>query len=116
MNRFMFRPFMFRLALVAAMGLLAMAVHAQTVPAAVLELNRATRAELEALPGVGVDMATRILAARALRPFDDWTDLTRRVSGLKARRAAALAAHGVTVNGNVGPVASPASDRPRPSP
>jgi competence protein ComEA len=67
--------------------------------AAALEINEATRAQLEQLSGVGVDLAGRILDERAKAPFSDWNDLTRRVKGLKRQRAAGLSGQGLTVQG-----------------
>jgi len=67
--------------------------------AAALEINTATRAELEQLNGVGVAMAERVLAERAKAPFRDWADLERRVKGMRGARSERLRGHGVTVNG-----------------
>jgi competence protein ComEA len=64
-----------------------------------LELNEATRAQLEQLNGVGVAMADRILAERERAAFKDWDDLARRVKGMRGARIERLQAQGVTVNG-----------------
>lgn len=61
-----------------------------------VEANTATRAELESLPGLGPALAQRLLAAR---PFQDWTDLMRRVPGIKAAAARRLSAAGLRVGG-----------------
>ncbi len=61
-----------------------------------VEANTATRAELESLPGLGPALVQRLLAAR---PFKDWTDLTRRVPGVKAAMARKLSATGLRVAG-----------------
>jgi hypothetical protein len=53
-----------------------------------LDLDRAGPADLAALPGVGVRLAERILAAR---PLSDGAALAR-VRGVGSRRAEALAA------------------------
>jgi competence protein ComEA len=59
-------------------------------PAAVLDLNAATQAELETLPGVGPATAQRILAERERRGgFKTVQDL-RRVAGIGERRFAEL--------------------------
>lgn len=50
-----------------------------------MDLNRATAAELERLPGVGPQLAARIVEARAAGPFHSPDDL-RRVQGLGANR------------------------------
>lgn len=62
-----------------------------------LDLNRATRAEIESARGVGVEMADRILEARAQRPFEDWTDFRRRVKRVTARTLAGLDEAGFTL-------------------
>ncbi len=64
-----------------------------------LEINTATRAQLEQLPGLGVATTERILKARSERPFADWNDLAARVSGLRGKRAGQLDRQGLTVNG-----------------
>ncbi len=71
------------------------------LPAAALalEINTATRAQLEQLPGLGVATTERILQARNERPFADWKDLATRVSGLSGKRAENLDRQGLTVNG-----------------
>lgn len=66
---------------------------------AALEVNQASQAELESVTGIGVDLATRIVAVRQERPFDDWTDLMARVRGVGASRAARLSGQGLTVRG-----------------
>ena len=53
-----------------------------------LNVNRATQAELEALPGIGPVTAGRIVAGR---PYTSMADLTR-VPGLGPRSVARLAA------------------------
>jgi competence protein ComEA len=67
--------------------------------AAALEINTATRAQLEQLPGLGVATTERILQARGERPFADWKDLAARVSGIGGKRAERLDRQGLTVNG-----------------
>jgi competence protein ComEA len=81
--------------------------------AAALELNTATRAELEQLNGIGVAMADRILDERARRPFRDWMDLEARVKGMHGARSERLRANGVTINGRARPaIEHPASVDP----
>ena len=67
--------------------------------AAALEVNQASQAELESVTGIGVDLATRIVAVRQERPFDDWTDFMARMRGVGSARAARLSEHGLTVRG-----------------
>jgi competence protein ComEA len=61
-----------------------------------VEVNTATRAELESLPGLGPALVQRLVAAR---PFKDWTDLMQRVAGVKAALARRLSAAGLRVAG-----------------
>ena len=70
---------------------------------AAVEVNTASRAELERLSGLGVVTTERILEARAERPFADWNDPAARVAGISARRAEDLARQGLTVNGRQRP-------------
>ena len=79
-----------RLTLLFLLGLLA--------PAWALEVNQATEAELDGLRGLGPAFTRRILAERSLRPFADWPDLMRRVSGMGDVTAQKLSAQGLTVN------------------
>lgn len=74
-----------------------------SAPAAAVDLNTATRAELEQLNGLGVSTAARVLEERAKAPFSDWSDFTRRVKGFKASRVEQLREQGVTVNGKPAP-------------
>jgi competence protein ComEA len=67
-------------------------------PAWALEVNQATEAELDGLRGLGPAFTRRILAERSLRPFADWPDLMRRVSGMGSVTAQKLSAQGLTVN------------------
>lgn len=79
--------------------------------AAALEINTATRAELEQLNGVGVAMAERVLNERAKAPFRDWQDLQRRVKGMAGARIERLQGQGVTVNGIPGSRAARGDER-----
>ena len=77
--------------------------------ASAVEVNTASQAQLEALPGIGVAMTERILAERDAGSFRDWADLMRRVKGVKQSTAARLSAAGLTVGGTALPAASAAS-------
>ena len=81
-----------------------------------LELNAASRAELESLPGLGPSLVALMLAARQQAPFQDGQDLARRVKGMSPRMRARLSAAGLRINGQ--PLdASPAGGlRPASSP
>lgn len=74
--------------------------HAQA-----LEINEATRAQIEQLDGAGVTMTDRMLEERTRQPFAGWDDLRKRVKGLGPRRIQQWQAQGVTVNGERGPAA-----------
>ena len=80
-------------------ALVAALIGLATLPAAALEVNQASQAELESITGIGVDLATRIIAARQERPFEDWNDFAARVRGIGAARAARLSETGLTVRG-----------------
>jgi competence protein ComEA len=79
-----------KIVLLSLLGLLA--------PAWALEVNQATEAELDGLRGLGPAFTRRILAERSLRPFADWSDLMRRVSGMGGVTAQKLSAQGLKVN------------------
>jgi len=66
---------------------------------AAVDLNKATRAELEAVKGIGPAAAGKLLDERSKGQFKDWNDVMRRVSGIKGAKAAKLSAAGLTVNG-----------------
>ncbi len=70
-----------------------------------LEVNTASRAQLEQLAGLGVVTVERILRERGERPFADWNDLAARVAGLRGKRAEQLARQGMTVGGKPLPTA-----------
>lgn len=76
--------------------LLCIAAPAAAQAVADVEVNTATRARLEALPGLGPALVQRLLAER---PFADWADLMRRVPGVKAGTARRLSAAGLRVAG-----------------
>jgi competence protein ComEA len=82
----MFRNFI--AALLAAVSLSAFAA---------IDVNRASQAELEALPGVGTALSARILAERQKSPFKTWADLIQRVRGVGPGSAAKLSTAGLTV-------------------
>ncbi len=71
------------------------------VPAgAATEVNRADRAELESVKGIGPGLAGRIIDARQSGPFKDWDDLVGRVGGIGPATAGKLSEQGLTVAGN----------------
>ncbi|RTL37037.1 MAG: helix-hairpin-helix domain-containing protein [Burkholderiales bacterium] len=60
------------------------------------DVNTASRAQLESVPGLGPALVQRLLAGR---PFSDWADLLKRVPGIKAATARKLSASGLRVAG-----------------
>jgi competence protein ComEA len=77
---------------------------------AATDVNKANQAELEAIKGIGPNMATRILDARKAGSFNNWADLQGRVKGVGDGNARKFSADGLTVNGS----AYTASDVPAP--
>ena len=67
-----------------------------------LEINDASRADLEQLKGVGVTLADKMLKERDKAPFSGWDDLRARVKGLGSKRVQEWQGQGVTVNGERG--------------
>jgi competence protein ComEA len=74
----------------------AVTLLAQAQAQAEVDVNTASRAALESLPGLGPALVERLLAGR---PFKDWPDLMRRVPGVKAATARKLSAAGLRVAG-----------------
>lgn len=75
---------------------------------AAVDVNQATRAELEAVKGLGPSISERILDERHKGAFKDWQDLIRRVKGVGESNAAKFSADGLTVNGAFYRAATPA--------
>ena len=75
---------------------------------AAVDVNQATRAELEAVAGLGPAISERILDQRRKGAFKDWQDLIRRVKGVGESNAAKFSAEGLTVNGAPYRAATPA--------
>ncbi|HEY4080975.1 MAG TPA: helix-hairpin-helix domain-containing protein [Burkholderiaceae bacterium] len=74
-------------------------VSASWGQSAQLEINTATQAQLESLPGIGPALAERILAARKTALFADWDDLRHRVKGIGPATARKLSDSGLRVQG-----------------
>lgn len=72
------------------------------------DVNTASRAALESVPGLGPALVQRLLTGR---PFKDWPDLMQRVPGIKAATARRLSAGGLRVAGQ--PFGSAAGGEPR---
>jgi competence protein ComEA len=67
-------------------------------PSGLIDVNRATAAELQRLPGIGPKLAARIILARDRQPFRRVEDL-RKVSGIGAKTLEKLRPH-VTAGGD----------------
>ena len=67
---------------------------------AAVDVNKASKAELEALPGVGPALSGRLIDARQANPFRDWNDLVERVNGVGPSKATRLSQAGLTVAGS----------------
>ena len=77
---------------------LVLAVFALNAFAAV-DVNQATRADLETVKGVGPGLSGKIVDARKTGNFKDWGDLVERVGGIGAGNATKLSQNGLTVGG-----------------
>jgi competence protein ComEA len=64
-----------------------------------LDINQANEAELDSIKGMGPSLSAKVLKARALDPFKDWTDLMQRVSGIRQNKAQQFSEQGLTING-----------------
>jgi competence protein ComEA len=63
-----------------------------------VDVNRANRAQLEQLRGIGPPLAETILVERDKGgPFRDWADLISRVRGIREARARQLSEAGLRV-------------------
>lgn len=82
-----------------ALTLLFLSTAAARAQVAPLEVNNATQAQLESLPGIGPQLAERLLQARAKAPLKDWDDLRRRVRGMGPATARKLSDQGLRVEG-----------------
>ena len=87
-------------------GALAAAALLLVAAAGAVDLNTASRAELERLDGFGVATAAQVIAAREQRPFADWNDFSRRIKGIKAQRLEQLRRQGATIQGELPPTAA----------
>ncbi|ANY15614.1 ComEA family DNA-binding protein [Bordetella pseudohinzii] len=84
-------------------------------PAAALDLNSATAAQLRELKGLGPRSAELIVHERERGgPYRSLEDLSDRVRGIGARKAARLAEAGLTVGKPA--AGEPAAARPAPAP
>lgn len=70
-----------------------------TAAFAVVDINKATEADLDGIKGIGPATSKQILSERKKSDFKDWDDLMRRVKGIGEARAAKLSSEGLTVAG-----------------
>lgn len=84
---------MFRQLIAAALAVFALQAFAA------VEINKASRAELETVKGVGPGLSAKILKAREAGEFKDWADMVQRVPGVGATSAGKLSQGGLTVGG-----------------
>ena len=80
-----------------------------TVASASIDVNKASRAELETIKGIGPAVAGRMLDERSKSAFKDWPDLMTRVKGVGEGNAAKFSSEGLTVNGAAFAAAAPAA-------
>ncbi len=74
--------------------------YAQEQSAPAVELNTASQAALDGLPGLGPRQSKIILQERAKRGvFKDWDDFSARVKGIGAKNSVKLSNAGLRVNG-----------------
>lgn len=66
---------------------------------AAVDVNQASRAELETVKGIGPGLSGKILQARQSASFKDWNDLVERVGGVGPGNAARFSQAGLTVAG-----------------
>ena len=74
------------------------------------DFNTATRAEIEAVRGVGVVLTDRIIEQRKIKPFQSWQDAQKRVRGLGKRNVAGFRDADMRINGKLPEV--DAKDKP----
>lgn len=67
---------------------------------AAVDVNQATRADLETVKGIGPGLSGKIVDARKTGQFKDWGDLVERVGGIGAGNAAKFSQAGLTVGGS----------------
>ena len=88
------------------------AVLSTTFALAAVDINKATEAELDGIKGIGPATTRLIMEQRKSAPFADWADVSKRVKGIGAKRAAKLSGEGLTVNGQPFAGAAEASAKP----
>jgi competence protein ComEA len=66
---------------------------------AAVDVNQATRSDLETVKGIGPAMSGKIVKAREAGTFKNWADLVERVGGIGPGNANKLSTGGLTVAG-----------------
>jgi competence protein ComEA len=64
-----------------------------------VDVNQASRADLETVKGIGPGLSAKIMDARKSGNFKDWSDLVERVGGIGPGNAARFSQAGLTVGG-----------------
>jgi competence protein ComEA len=103
--------FMFRKLLLAVTAFFA----TLSIAFAAVDVNTATKAELDTVPGIGPALADRIIDERKKGAFKDVNDLTERVRGIGPENVKKMQAGGLTVGGRASAASRP-SDSKKDSP
>jgi competence protein ComEA len=101
------KPSLLRLTASALFSLALPLVQAMAQTPATTELNLANQAELEQVPGLGPQLAERLLHARRAGLFISWADAQQRVKGLGPASAKRLSERGLRINGQAWAAATP---------
>ena len=88
---------------------LCLSCAAALAAATVVDVNKADRAALESIRGIGPASAEVILAERKKGNFRDWADFESRVRGVGDARGIRLSDAGLTVNGDPRPAGTGAA-------
>jgi len=67
---------------------------------AAVDVNQATRADLETVKGIGPGLSGKIVDARKTGNFKDWGDLVERIGGIGPGNAGKFSQAGLTVAGS----------------
>ena len=83
------------------MAMMALLVATMSAAWAQVDINRADKAALESVKGIGPAMSRSMLEERTRAGnFKDWADLEKRVKGVGPASAKRLSQAGLTVNGH----------------